>query len=52
MTRLVVLAGLLCLAVWVWMWHPAGPLLGGVGFLWLAALRSANERRAVTGGDR
>jgi hypothetical protein len=46
-TRLLVLAGLVCLAVWVVMWHPAGPLLGGVGFLWLGAVRSANKRRAV-----
>ena len=46
-TRLIVAAGLLCLAVWVVMWHPAGPLLGGIGFLWLAGVRTVNKRRAV-----
>jgi hypothetical protein len=46
-TRLCVLLGVLCLAGWVVMWLPAAPLLGGVGFLWLAAVRSANKRKAV-----
>jgi hypothetical protein len=48
-TRLCVLAGVVCLGVWGWVWHPAAPLTAGLAFLWLAAVRASNKRRA---GDR
>lgn len=46
-TRLIVVLAALCLAGFIYLWLPGALLVAGVGLLWLAAVRTANERKGA-----